>query len=60
MIATLRRHLQAAYGNATVQERMAAAGIDPLWLEGGAAVKRMESDLTKWGAVIRTANIKLE
>lgn len=56
----LRRALHDAYNDNVIRTRLGDAGIEPLWLEGGAADKRIEADLVKWKHVDEAAHIKME
>jgi tripartite-type tricarboxylate transporter receptor subunit TctC len=60
IVQQMRKEIRAGYDDASIRERLAALGMDPLWIDGAAATKRIQDDLAKWGGIMRTANIKLE
>jgi tripartite-type tricarboxylate transporter receptor subunit TctC len=60
IIDMLRRELRKVHDDATVQQRLQAAGIEPRWLETAASTARIRADLDKWSKVVRDANIKAD
>ncbi len=60
LVAKLRDAVHKAADDVTIRDRLAAAGIDPIWIVGADATKRVEADLAKWAGVIKAAGIKAE
>jgi tripartite-type tricarboxylate transporter receptor subunit TctC len=61
VIATLRQALRKAYDDRAIRDRLSDAGIEPLWLDDGAAIQqRITADLAKWRKVVETAHITVE
>jgi tripartite-type tricarboxylate transporter receptor subunit TctC len=60
IVEALHREFRKAYEAPDVKQRIAAAGIDAKWADGAAAASLVESDLAKWGDLIRSANIKAD
>jgi tripartite-type tricarboxylate transporter receptor subunit TctC len=60
VIATLRQALRQVFDDNDVKQRLTSSNIQPRWTEGPAAVTRVSTDLTKWGKVIKDANIKAD
>jgi tripartite-type tricarboxylate transporter receptor subunit TctC len=43
-----------------VREKLASAGLDPLWMDGTELAAAIRADLDKWTRVVKTAGIKSE
>jgi len=56
----LRNDVRRVWEDRDVRERLAALGFDFLWLEGADLSRRIDADLNKWAAVVKTANIKAD
>jgi tripartite-type tricarboxylate transporter receptor subunit TctC len=56
----LRNDVRAVWEDRDTRARLAALGIDLLWLEGADLSARVDADLAKWAAVVKTAGIKPE
>jgi tripartite-type tricarboxylate transporter receptor subunit TctC len=56
----LRNDLRRVWEDRDTRERLAVLGIDMLWLEGAELARRVDADLAKWAAVVKTAGIKAE
>ena len=60
-IATqLRNDLRRVWEDRDTRERLGVLGIDMIWLEGAELSQRVDADIAKWAAVVKTGNIKAE
>jgi tripartite-type tricarboxylate transporter receptor subunit TctC len=56
----LQAELEKVYADAAVRERLAAIGLDPVWLSGPELAKAIEADGARWARVVKDANIRAE
>ena len=56
----LQAELEQVYADAAVRERLAAIGLDPVWLSGPELAKAIETDGARWARVVKDANIRAE
>ncbi len=60
VIRFLADELERVAADATVRERLAGIGVDPLWLAGPQLAQAVDSDGERWARVIKAANIRAE
>ena len=60
VIRFLADELERVAADATVRERLAGIGVDPLWLAGPELAQAVDSDGERWARVIKAANIRAE
>jgi tripartite-type tricarboxylate transporter receptor subunit TctC len=60
IIRFLHDALQLVYADADVQQRLAAIGMDPLWMSESQVSQAIDADGARWARVINAANIRLE
>ena len=58
--ALLRDSLIAAFQEASVQQKLDGAGIEPLWQDPGQIVSRIDAELAQWRKLVQEAHIKAE
>jgi tripartite-type tricarboxylate transporter receptor subunit TctC len=52
--------LKKAFDDTDMRQKLAGAGLDPLWLDGNELAAAIRSDLDKYTRVVKTAGIKAE
>ena len=60
VISKLNAEVNRALGEADLRERFAAMGVETIGGSPEAFARYMESELKRWGEVVRAANIKIE
>jgi tripartite-type tricarboxylate transporter receptor subunit TctC len=60
LIVKLNENVNRALGEADLRERFAAMGVETLGGPPEAFARYMEAELTRWGEVVRAANIKID
>jgi len=56
----LREALRRTYEDPAVNQRLAAAGVDPIWMDATQISAAIDRDLAKWDGVVKAARIKAE
>jgi len=56
----IRDSLKRVFDENDVREKLASAGLDPLWMDGNGLTAAIRADLDKWTRVVKTAGIKSE
>ena len=59
-VKTLNQHLVEALNSASIQERLAALGIEPMPSTPEELTRFSEAERERWGRVIREANLQLD
>jgi tripartite-type tricarboxylate transporter receptor subunit TctC len=56
----IRDSLKKAFDDTDMRQKLAGAGLDPLWLDGNELAAAIRADLDKYTRVVKTAGIKAE
>jgi len=52
--------LKKVFDDPEVRQKVAAVGLDPVWMDAAAVTATIRSDLEKWTRVAQKAGIKTE
>jgi tripartite-type tricarboxylate transporter receptor subunit TctC len=59
-LGKIRESLRKAFADGEVRQRLAAAGLDPIWLDAPALSATIDADLAKWTRVAQKVGIRTE